>query len=261
MKRQELYNAIVRRYNIDNFELRRVYANEIIEADPARSKFIHLQLDADVLKRNGFSFFHEYKEAKELLSRYKPLWVPKELEGVESVTFLRGFVEMIKVDTSVFLDEARQFYRSAPIRSLHLKGTGEHAERLFSSDYLADLKFLCFDEDNNFTDKELERLSQSTQLSNLRCLLLRWTKVTEKGLEHLARSTNLLNLEYVEFFGSNIDEDFESIGYDGISGHPVSHSVTPFGGRMLDIAMKAGNEIKWINPFERLGNNLSPFDF
>jgi uncharacterized protein (TIGR02996 family) len=183
----------------DDETAREAFADEVEELDPDRAEFIRLQLKSSRARRaREEGDFTWSTRAAVLSEKHATRWAARIDDAVSGWSFLRGFVEIVRVDTERFLDVADELYSLAPVLHLDLTDAKLVAEDLFQSSQLHRIQSISLFE-NDFGDAEAKLLAASPYLANLEWLDLAHNQIGEAGLEALAASENLPRLGYLGF--------------------------------------------------------------
>jgi uncharacterized protein (TIGR02996 family) len=226
-----LYEAVVSAPTSD--APREVYAEAIAASDPDRAEYIRLELQLARWRRTGpisEERTHASVRAQILLGRHRPDWEATVKPLVDGCGFLRGFVELVRMDAGRFLATAPVVYRAAPVLHLELSGVKPVAADLFASPYLARIESLGLLR-NELGDHEVALLAGSPHLGRLAWLNLGLNEIGEAGLEALAASDHLPRLGYVSLMSNPVDDPTprHADGYDATS--PVALALQERYGR------------------------------
>ena len=192
----------------DDEDARLAYSDAVAATDVARAELIKLQIVLARWRRNRENpATRPEASARQtvLLEQHAQRWAAAIAPHVKGWSFLRGFVEVVRLDAAKFLDTAPLLYRTAPILHLDLENVKPVAAQLFASPYLARIHSLGLKQ-NELGDAEAKALAASPHLGALRWLALANNAIGEAGLEALAASTDLPALGYVDFRWNSADD-------------------------------------------------------
>jgi hypothetical protein len=216
----------------DDDAARQAYAAAFRPADPARSRFIDLQLQAAQAERAGrvTASFRPWEDAAdELLAANRPAWVAGLCPPCGAAYFVRGFVEHVQLSMAAFLDHGAALLALAPIRHLDLTPSPGRFAEVLASPLLARLRSLKLDR-CGLADDQVEGLAASPHLGELQWLELMRNQVDMGGARALAASQTLPKLRYVGFFGNRVDPSEELFFDQGV----VIDRSLPEAGHLLE---------------------------
>jgi len=203
--------------NPDADEPRLAYAQWCDQQDDQptkdRGEFIRAQIElvgahGDIRKTVPL----DYKITK-LSEQHSQTWGQPLAMLVDSFEFDRGFIELVAMPASAFLERAGQLYQLAPIRHLDLTGVEPIAQKLFESSSLGVIRSLGISR-CDLGDMAMSYLAACAHLEGLRWLDLAENRVGLDGAISLASSEHLNQLAYVVFNRNKIDLD-EVHAHDG----------------------------------------------
>jgi len=177
-------------------------------ATKARADFIRIQIA--LAKTGRLTSPEAYLELRarerRLLTSYRDAWGELVRGRVRSYDFNRGFVELIAISATEFLERGKELAAVAPIAHVDITSLGDDSKEFFRSPLLEPLRSLSVS-NCSFGDSDVQALSDSRYLKELRWLDLGYNHVGMEGAHALARHTrdNLLRLRFVRFFGNPID--------------------------------------------------------
>jgi uncharacterized protein (TIGR02996 family) len=215
------------------------------EANQARGEFIRaqIQIAGDGLESLSPSDAYNLQtRVRHLQDRYGATWSAALLPWIESHTFRRGFVELVRMTARSFLDHATDVFALAPVRHVDLTRVRDVTEELFASPYLGRVRSLSMDRCGLY-NIHVQLLAASPHAGNLRWLSLEQNNLTLAAPEAIAASEYLKQLRYAEFRGNPVNPA-ESLGLDG---EQVIGSGLPPGG--LDLEERFGY-LPWLHRFE-----------
>jgi uncharacterized protein (TIGR02996 family) len=225
-----------------------------------RATFIRVQLDRARRGDDGATARTLRQQAEELLRAHWDDWVrplaavvgnePGEvwLRGgyhPESLSkFRRGFVSLLDMQASRFLDCATELFRLAPIRHLRLRHAGLVATDLARCPLLGWLEMLEFIDyySDPIDARAMAHLAGSPHLSRLRLLGLWNNHLGDEGAMHLARAGWLSRVEILEL-GDN------GLSHRGMSA--LAHTDVPF----RPIRLRLGRNDPGVVGLTALGNS------
>jgi len=175
-----------------------------------RAKFIDLQLeieqrergeDEDGLLRILQSEAHEITQThgKEFSSKE----IPQEIRG--RIGYNRGFIEIVGVTFPQLISYGSEIVRYAPVRHLVIEPSNDSSVTSnFDLPCLREIRSLDFSF-GILNDVDVDELSNSNYLSELRWLSLANCQITENSLKSLANSEKLPQLQWVGLAGTRVD--------------------------------------------------------
>src|SRR5712691_4317060 len=181
-------------------------AQQTDEATRARARFIRMQLGLAHLGDDAEPFIKYTLEdqATTLLQDYQTNWTAPLANLVAGYEFDRGFVALVTVSVSNFLDHAAELFALAPIQHLNLTWVHGWATELFSSAYLLNILSLGMDR-SGLDDGDLKLFAASPNVQNIRWLSVIYNSISMQGAGAVAASTNLTQLAYANFSGNLVD--------------------------------------------------------
>jgi uncharacterized protein (TIGR02996 family) len=185
----------------DDEDARLAYSDAVAATDVARAELIKLQIVLSRWRRNRENPPTRPQASArqaELLDKHAARWAASIAPHVKGWSFLRGFVEVVRLDAARFLETAPLLYRTAPILHLDLEAVKPVAAELFASPHLARIQSLELRQ-NELGDAEAKLLAASPHLDALKWLGLSNNAIGEAGLEALAATKNLPALGYLDF--------------------------------------------------------------
>ncbi|HYY57394.1 MAG TPA: hypothetical protein VE842_08675 [Pyrinomonadaceae bacterium] len=209
---RDLLQAVLE--NPDDDPPRRKYAQwRMIRGDFLRANFIEIQLglaspDTDQDSWQAYVF---RRRERELVAEHGRAWAGQIAEWVDDYQFDRGFVELITMPASAFLERAHELFKLAPIRHLNLTQAGDWIKELLERGYLNNIHSLSMDR-SNLTDHHLRELVSDSNLPRLRWLSIGENKIGLDGVKALVDAD--LKLDYVRLFGNPCDP-IERYAHDG----------------------------------------------
>jgi Leucine Rich Repeat (LRR) protein len=223
----------------DAEDLRRVYAER--SDDPARSELIRLQSDlADSILSGAEAPLSWELREEVLLEEYGQCWGKPVASLVDSYSFHRGFIELVRLSADAFPDRADTLFSAAPIRHLDLSGGKDTIAGLFSVPRIEQVRSLSLDR-CGLQDEGIAALAASSRLENVVWLSLAYNRITHEGVEALVRSPHLENLRYVNLTGNPCDP-MERVAKDqGV----VTATWMPPAGIALEESF--GHQIPWLH--------------
>ena len=219
--------------------------------DKSRADFIRVQLKRRAILGdigNPRSLRYERISA-ELSDQYGAEWAKDIAPLVQAYSFWAGFIEEVSVSCDQFLKIAPDLFSRAPIRHLNLTSMNGRASE-FSSPYLARIRSLVLD-NCKLGNAEIEILSKSSLLADLRWLSLARNQIEFSGFQSMAKSTRLKSLKYVNFFG-NLADPSEELSTD--QGVILSARLSPDGKRLE----KEFGYIRWLHCEDETVANFPP---
>jgi uncharacterized protein (TIGR02996 family) len=230
-------------------EPRLAYADVIQAIDPDRAELIRVQVELARSRRKGLPSFARadgYTRERILLDKHKERWSKNasEVKGVVFLSFLRGFVEHVRMNAREFLRNAERLYSCAPILHLDLVELKPHAREVFSSPLLDRIRSLRLTR-NDLGDEEAQLLAASAHLGRLRWLDLSHNRVGQAGLDAITGSPGLPSLHYFDFAGNAAPDPTPKIGEtDMDTNDVVSIEIAP-AARALEA--RFGTR-RWLSP-------------
>ena len=192
----------------DDEAARLAYADAVAATDAAWAELIKLQLQLSRWRRNRENPpTRPQASARQagLLEMHATRWAATIAPQVKGWSFLRGFVEVVRLDAARFIEGAPLLYRTAPILHLDLENVKPVAAALFASPHLARIQSLELRQ-NELGNAEAKLLAASPHLGALRWLGLGNNAVGEAGLDALAASRCLPALGYLDFRWNPTDD-------------------------------------------------------
>ena len=189
-----------------------------------------------------------------LLNRHGREWAGLTARLVDTYRFHRGFVEVVTMDASEFLQRAELLFNDAPIRHLDLTGVASVAEALFQSPLLRSIRSLDLAR-NGLTDDHVKMLAASPLLRALRWLSLADNRISIDGADALARSPLSEQLVYVVFHGNPFEPN-ERYSYD--NGFVVDSWIPDDG---VALEQRVGRELPWLRHRARTIEDAIPDRF
>lgn len=212
MNLDAMFQAIVA--SPDDDDLRRVYADALVEQGDPLGEFIHVQLERAELDEDDANQGRLRHREGRLRKPHQEAWTRGIPKGV-MCTFRRGFLDGIETSVWVFLEHLDTITKAAPllrevkleayhsvpkllaktlppsVRSLSVRGRLESDyENLLRSTWLGQLEELClwFSE---VGDEGAQAFAATPELKNLKALHLCEAGITEVGARALAASEHL----------------------------------------------------------------------
>jgi uncharacterized protein (TIGR02996 family) len=168
---------------------RLVYADWLEENDqPARADFIRAGCQLARLAENDRRRAPLEDREQALLDEHGTTWraeLPVSLP-VKGVTFRRGFVERVDLTAEQFLAHADDLFRSAPVRTLRLRGCAGRLAEVVRHSALDRVRSLEIGA-NQLRPPDVEALAASSCLGGLETLDLRLNFLGDEGVRALAR--------------------------------------------------------------------------
>jgi hypothetical protein len=186
-------------------EVRQAYADAVEPVDPTRAELIRLQLMMAHNRRTGVDNYPHTIRADELVREHGPRWAHPVSQYVSGYHFLRGFVDLVEVDTEWFLESADELSAMAPVLHLDLLDARLVVEDLSRSAWLERIVSISL-RDNGLGDAEATLIADSPHLRNLEWLDLSNNQIGAAGLEALAASENLPRLGFVDLRWNAVDD-------------------------------------------------------
>ena len=176
-------------------------AEQSDDANKARAEFIRTEIEITNLPQETVNLGGAYPlqaRAARLSDTYGAIWAADIAPFVQSYTFERGFIALVKLTASSFMEHSAALFAAAPVEHVDLTGVRDVREDLFASAALARLRSLSMDHCGLY-DFHLRLLSASTHVARLG-----WLSVAENHLEFgsaqaIAVSPNFKQLKYAEF--------------------------------------------------------------
>jgi hypothetical protein len=248
--------------NPDDDAPRHEFASLITEKEPRLAEFIEAQLK--VAELNSDTSIGEcldaYLTSSGLLESHydiwRPLWQRSVDVGVEEYEFYRGFVELVQVSGSLFIDAGQQLFEAAPVRHLDLNSTTGLWDELRNDPGFARIRSISLN-NNELTNQDVRSLSESPFLQELTWLtLINNAKVSEDGIEALAANfkTNLPKLRYVSFAGTRFNPVERYAADDDV----ITSTWLPEIGEKLE---REFGPLPWLRIHARLRSQLPPLRF
>jgi uncharacterized protein (TIGR02996 family) len=186
---------------------RLAYAEAVADIDEERAEFIRLQVRLAQFRRERNN--HEppglYNREHMLITARGAEWAADVRPLLQGWQYLRGFVEVARMDAAAFLASAAELYRRAPVLHLNLTGVGPVAAELFGSPHLRRIRSLSMVAEKLGDDAAIA-LAGSPHLAGLEWLDLRNNRIGQVGLEALAASVLLPRLGFLGFSGNAADD-------------------------------------------------------
>ncbi|MGH1341099.1 MAG: TIGR02996 domain-containing protein [Nannocystales bacterium] len=191
----------------------------------SRGELIRLQLDGVGLDRRNPASLSNRQRIQELLDTYGSVWTQGIDAWIDGFLFLRGFVGLIRLSASNFVNHADEIHALAPVQHLDLSAVRDVDEALADSAALAKIRTLRMD-GCGLHDLHLQLVADSPHAANLRWLSVADNHLTIASAEALAASPHLRDLEFAQF-RSNPSDPAEQLGLD--SGVVVASWMPPEG--------------------------------
>jgi uncharacterized protein (TIGR02996 family) len=174
----------------DDNTLRLVYADNLEErsddASVARAELIRVQVELSALAPQSEQVPELTARQNDLLSRWQRVWLGDWADVLSGWTFRRGFVEAVEADTSVFLDQAANWFAVWPTLTVaKLNRLEDHLPELAASPWLAHLRGLDLS-DNGIDADALVFLTESRFICLLQALDLTGNPIGPRGAGLLA---------------------------------------------------------------------------
>jgi len=210
--RAQVFAAILARP--DDVDLRLRYAAAVQGGDPEHAELIRLQVD-DERDRLAHRLPDPARSDRIdiLLDALAPRLTAPVVRFVTAAEVYRGFVELVKLPATDFLDAGEEIARRAPLRHLRLSDAAGHAEAVANSPVLRRLISLDLS-GNPIGDRGVAALARSPYLARLRWLGLVRCDAGAAGAKALAASTGLPGLQYLAFAGNEVDLTPYAAGID-----------------------------------------------
>lgn len=221
-----------------------------------RALFIEKQLSLAVLAYNPtHKNFELESDIQQLLESHIDQW--RGLDGlatsIDNVQYHRGFIELITISAEIFLQHAPAIFALAPIRHLNLTNVAPVAEALFESPYLENIVTLSLHK-CDLTDEHMALLANSPYVGNLRWLSLMLNNFSMTGIESLAKSTSLEQVQYINFYGNEVDPTEELVVEQGV----ITQYLLPAEGKFLE---ENYGPIRWLHVEAELESDYPPDRF
>ena len=183
-------------------------------ATKARGEFIRLQIALvnPEKEASGIQTFELRFQEETLLDSYGAAWAAPLSNLITGFEYDRGFVELVTMSATRFLEYAADLFLLAPIRHLNLTGVPEVADALFTSPHLRSIRSLKMKR-GGLTDAHAALLAASPVLGQLRWLAIAENAIGFAGADALAASPHLPELAYVHFYGNPVNPS-EQYAYD-----------------------------------------------
>ena len=203
---QDLRNAVLAEPDVD--EPRLAYAawcdTQPDEATRARGAFIRHQLEHAQPSTSPVERYVLRDRADALLALHRLAWAGPLASLVDDFEFHRGFIALITLSASDFLERAQQLFTLAPIQHLNLSAVSDVFPALFTSVHLQPIRSLSLDR-CGLGNQEIQALAASPHLAQLQWLSLGKNNIDLDGADALAASPHLKQLTYIRFFGNLVD--------------------------------------------------------
>jgi len=164
--------------------------------------------------------------------------------------YIRGCVELARLDAGTFVAHAPELFALAPIRHLDITALGGFAAELFTSPWLRGIRSLSL-RSTGLDDDGLAAIAASPHLAELEWLSLAENAVDMPGLEALAGSRGLAQLAYVDFFGNPVDPAEQYTDDQGV----ILERRLPAQGQALEARH---GPLRWLHPEVSLIIDLPP---
>lgn len=180
-----------------------------------RGDFIRLQLAASAALRAERPYEDDLRRAAKLLRAHGADWDAAVRPLVDETTFIRGFVDQVRLDARGFLDRAGAIFAAAPVIHVHLGGVRGLEAELAASPHLARLRSLGLAR-SGIDDAGVAALVASPHLGALRWLDLSYNALDVPAYEALC-AARLPGLAYVGLHGNRAPDpcDAPTVEYDG----------------------------------------------
>jgi uncharacterized protein (TIGR02996 family) len=175
--------------NPDDDTPRRVFADWMLDHDDpviaARGEFVHLQCDLARLPAESAASSPLLRRQEQLLEDHAREWgsLFRRL-GCTCWEYRRGFVEGAGLPAPAFLSQAAALVRSGPLRELKLYQVRSVVPDLAACSCLERVRVLDL-ESNDLGDADIELLSSSPHLGELKTLLLWCNRIGDDGVRAL----------------------------------------------------------------------------
>jgi uncharacterized protein (TIGR02996 family) len=182
---------------------RLAYAEAVADIDEERAEFIRLQVRLAQFRRerNNNEPPGLYNREHMLITARGAEWAADVRPLLQGWQYLRGFVEVGRMDAAAFLASAAELYRRAPVLHLNLTGVEPVMGELFGSPHLRRIRSLSMVAEK-LGDEAAVALAGSPHLAGLEWLDLRNNWIGQAGLEALAASKGLPKLGFLGFSGN-----------------------------------------------------------
>jgi uncharacterized protein (TIGR02996 family) len=189
---------------------RLVYADWLEEhGDPERAEFIRVQIKLARLPTADLESREEVllaRHEEEWLSPLKARGAP--LEGGAAGAFRRGFVEVVWMPATAFLDRAQELFARAPVLELRVtRATPDEFHWLMQSPRLARLRGLDLS-DRRLGDPAVVELARSQFTATLRTLRLRACDITDRGAHILVHASPTWDLRELDLSFNPISREW-----------------------------------------------------
>jgi uncharacterized protein (TIGR02996 family) len=223
---------------------RAAYADALELEGDIRCELIRLQLAATAARRAGERpDAGGLRHAAQLLVANGARWAAEVQPLVDEVTFLRGFVDKVRLDARAFVERAERIYAVAPVLNVALTVVGGAIEALAASPALARLRSLCLAR-SGIDDAGVAALLASPHLGQLRWLDLSQNRLGVAAVEALcaARAT-LPWLTFVNLHKNTVSVpcDTPVVDYDGL---PRWEAIDP--GLQAELEARHGAQ-RWLH--------------
>lgn len=197
--------------------LREAYATFLELEGDIRCEHIRLQLFESAARRAGERADSQVRHAAQLLRAHGASWASAVRPLVDEITFIRGFVDKVRLEARAFLDRGAAIFAVAPVMHVQLTGVRGLTAALAASPHLARLRSLSLAR-TGLDDAGLIELVASPHLGALRWLDLSGNQLRRPALEALCASPGLPRLTFVNLTRNPCPNpcDLPVVDYDGL---------------------------------------------
>jgi uncharacterized protein (TIGR02996 family) len=179
---------------------RLIYADWLEEQGDARGEFIRVQCELARSHMPTPRHLQLLEREKELLARYRQEWdVPLQRLSTNR-TYRRGFIEIVRLQTTDFLKHADEIFTSTPLRGLRLSLPGPLISELVRIPWLSRIRLLDLGRNRPsgygeaLGDAGVRLLAACPYVMNVIELLLEYHDIHNGGAIALAGSRHLREL-------------------------------------------------------------------
>jgi len=183
-----------------------------------RAAFLAEGLEAFELKRRKDPRAHDVNYALQArIRRFGPKTrrrlAGRVLDLVDGVGFGRGLVDEATVECSRFLGVCDELFASAPIQHLRLTGARANLRAILDARHMDQLGSLSF-ERGSLSDADVQSISESPRLRNLKWLMVSDQGITRPGVDAIAKSPYLRDVRYIDFSGNPSEPKLETASFE-----------------------------------------------
>jgi uncharacterized protein (TIGR02996 family) len=237
----------------DDDDLRLEYASRVEPMDPDRAELIRIQMRRSSARRQGSLWGEEAREAH-LLRRHREAWSkPLSMFALrgdpDRVFFHRGFPHGIQIQPRLFVEQAEQIFRLAPLRTVAFTESFDEYGNLER------------DETGKLAPFPMAEVLACPQLARLDEIHFQPDNLTSGDIQQLAKCPHLTRLLILDLRNALLDEaDYLALAEGPLTRKLLDINRCPYGERKVEEWDPAGGffwktvfDEKWREVERRLG--------